>query len=482
MVKRNLFFNILLSVSGLIFPLITFPYASRILGPQGVGSVNFIDSFTQYFMLFAALGVPYYGIREISKLEKGTEIFDKTFSEIFLIHLTSTALFSIIYLIIALSVKNIKVHLDLALVGIASMYFNVFAVEWFYQGIEQFEYITKRTLIIRSLTIILLFLFFKPGSKPVIYVVIFTTVIFLNGLMNALLLKKHVKIRLSNLQLKKHVKPLFIIFSSAIAVSVYTLLDNMLLGFIKGETAVGIYSTALKIVRIPFALIIAISSVIVPQVSRACSEARMDDVNSLINKSFAFICIIGLPIVFGLFVSSSFLIKCFAGVTFSAASGVIQLLSPVIMLIGINSLFGAQLLTPMGKEKILLKLALICMFFSLVCNVVLIPAFSYIGAGITNILTEALLAGMLFYVVYNEKAVSIKPAIFFQCLCGALLFIPIAYTIRFMTITYLLKEVLIILTCIAVYGLYLWFLVKNIYIENLKELVANKLRVFKIAI
>jgi O-antigen/teichoic acid export membrane protein len=474
MIKRNLFYNILLSVSQLIFPLITFPYASRILGPQGIGTVNFIDSFTQYFLLFAALGIPVYGIREVSRMGKNTEELNKTFNEVFTIHLISTVIFSIVYLLVAILVKSIRVHFDLVLVGIFTMYFSVFAVEWFYQGIEQFAYITKRTLIVRSLSIGLLFVFLKPGSKPVTYALIFAFITLINGIVNAVLLKKHIKFGLKNLTYKKHIKPLVLIFSSTIAVSVYTLMDNMILGFMKGETAVGIYSTALKVVRIPFALIIAIGSVIVPQVSRAYNENRMQDVNELINKSFTFTCIVGIPIVIGLFVSSAFLVTCFAGKNFIAAGGVIQILSPAVMLIGMNSILGTQLLTPMGKEKHLLKMAVICMFFSLLCNLALIPLFSYNGAAITNVLTEVLLVCMLFYAVNKEKPVTIAPRIFFESLTGGLMFIPLAYFIRQFNLNYFIKEVTVIISCSLFYLCYIWLFNQNRYVNNLKMIVTNR--------
>ena len=169
MFKKNLFYNSILSISQFIFPLITFPYSSRILGPQGIGAINFIDSFTQYFVLFAALGIPLYGVREISK-QKGQPVgLNKTFSEIFAIHLISALIFSVVYLGIALTIPNLRLHLDLVFIGIIMVLSGVFSAEWLFQGLEEFKYITTRSLIVRSLSVVFLFVFLHKNSPPFVY-------------------------------------------------------------------------------------------------------------------------------------------------------------------------------------------------------------------------------------------------------------------------------------------------------------------------
>ncbi len=470
----------LLSVSHLIFPLITFPYASRILGPQGMGAVSFIDSITQYFILFAALGVPLYGIREISRCGDDQEKRNRIFSEILVIHLAATVLFSIVYAAIAFNVTALQVHWPLVAVGIASMYFNVFAVEWFYQGTEQFVYITRRTLLIRLLTVVILFVFLKPGSDPVVYSVIFVSAILMNAIINVIMLRKHVRLDFRPAGLTRHIRPLVLIFGSAVTVSVYTLMDNVLLGFIKNETAVGIYSTSLKIVRIPFTLIAAIGAVILPQVSRAFAEQQRERVNELINKSFAFTCIVGLPIVSGLFVSAGFLVSCFAGPAFAQAADVIRILCPVVMLIGMNSLLATQLLAPMGMERQLLVLAVICMIFSLCSNFILIPLYSFNGAAVTNVFTEALLVGMLWYSVRKAKAATLNTRIFFQCLTVAILFVPIALGIRLLDIDYMVREMVIIVACGLFYCTCLLVFIENEHIKTVSQFMLSKLSLQRI--
>jgi O-antigen/teichoic acid export membrane protein len=256
---------------------------------------------------------------------------------------------------------------------------------------------------------------------------------------------------IKHLQFKGHLKPLFILLSSALAVSVYVLMDNIILGFIKGDEAVGIYSTATKIVKIPFALLMAINAVIIPKVSMAYNDGKIDEIKELINKSFAFLCVVGLPVTVGINVSATFLVRSFAGVKFMNAVPVLQILSPVTMIVGCTFIFAAQLLTPMGKERVLVRISVAGMFFSLITNIILIPWLSYVGAAITNI------------------DIRFDSGIFISCLIGSLFFIPIAFLIRSLKYNILYTDIAIIITCAVGYIIYVWFFVKNLYLDDLKR-------------
>ncbi len=476
MLKKNLFYNALLSASQFLFPLITFPYTSRILKPEGIGAVNFIDSFTQYFILFSALGIPIYGIREIAKRKNNKEELSKLFSEIFLLHVISTLIFSVIYFTVAFFTPALREHMDLVFIGIALLLFSTLSVEWLYQGIEEFSYITKRSLIIRASSIVFLFVFLKPGSPPAIYYAITTGIVLLNGMSNLYRLKKHVTLKFNSIALRDHIKPLLLIFSSTLAVTAYVLLDNVLLGFLQGVIAVGIYSTAVRIVRIPYAFIYSINAVMVPQVSRAYHEGRLEQVQSCLNKSFAFICTIGFPITFGLIISAPFVVQSFAGNEFSASILTLQIIAPIIIFVGLSSILSTQLLIPIGKEKYMLFIVIIGMCFSILLNFCLIPFFSYTGAAITTICTEILVTALSFYYVKKFTSITFDKKIFFESMLAAALFIPISYLIRQLDINYLIKEISIIIVCVLFYFGYVWFYMQNVYIKNIKVILLEKVR------
>lgn len=475
MLKRNLFFNSLLSVSQILFPLITFPYSSRILGPHGIGSINFIDSITQYFILFAALGIPLYGVREVSRHKSNPEELNKVFSEILLVHFRSAAVFSIIYLVIALLVPSLRIHIDLVLIGIVILIFNVLSGEWLFAGLERFSYIASRTLIVKIISIIFLFVFLKKDSSPNIYYAIMASSSVIVGVLNLIFIKKHVKLQFKNLELKKHIRPLITILSSTIAVSVYLIMDNILLGFLKGETAVGIYSTAMRIIRLPLSLILSIGAIIAPQVSIAFSNSDETRIRTLIHKSFSFLCVVALPIIIGIYVSASFLIHTFAGDKFTDAIIVLRILAPLLIMNGMGNIFCLQLLAPMQNEKYLLKSMVIGMIFNLLTNIVLIYYFSFIGAAIGYMLTEFVATFVSYYYVKKTIAINFDLKIFSQCLLGSIIIVPIAYVLRNIFQNHLISEVIVILTSVAFYVLYVWFFIENIYITNMKTILRSKL-------
>ncbi|PTR01584.1 O-antigen/teichoic acid export membrane protein [Mucilaginibacter yixingensis] len=476
MLKKNLFFNILLSASQFLFPLISFPYVSRILGPSGIGTVNFIDSFTQYFILFAALGIPYYGVREIAKVKDDPSELDKIFSQILIIHVTSTILFSIIYLGAALIIPSLNEKLHLVLIGILIMFFNILSLEWFFQAIGNFSYITIRTIIIKSVSLLLLFLCFKKGASPTLYYLLTASVFVFNGISNLLFIKGKFKFIFNTKDIKKHFKPLVIILSSTLAISVYVLFDNVILGFMKDTTTVGIYSTAVRIVKIPLVFVGAISTIIIPQISKAYNEQQQEVLKSLIQKSYTFICVVSIPMCVGLYISSEFLIYTFAGKQFIDSIMVLKLLCPIVFIIGLSNLFGIQLLTPAGKEKYLLKAVIIGMICSFALNLLLIPSLSFIGSCIANIVAE--IAVTLSAYIYAKKffdfSMDFKTPLL--SLIVALLFIPISFVIRELHLQYITKECLVIAINAIFYVMTLAIVSKNVFIKSVVGLTMKKLR------
>ncbi|MCD0486948.1 flippase [Pedobacter sp. MC2016-14] len=474
MLKKNLLYNYLLAISQFIFPLVTFPYSSRILGPEGIGSVNFIDSFTQYAILFAALGIPLYGVREISKLKDHPEKLSKTFSEIFLIHICSALLFSLIYLIAAHFVPALKNHYDLVWVGIAIVVSGVLSAEWLFQGLEQFAYVTIRTLLVRCLSVLLLFIFLKPASDPIVYYLLLASGGILNGLVNVYYLRKLVKIRFNNLDLKRHMRPLMVILGSTLAVSVYVLMDTVILGFLKGDKAVGIYATALRVVRLPLAMVAAVTAVIVPGVSRAFEQKDFEGIRLLIHKSFSLICLIGFPVAMGLYVSADFLIHLFAGDQFAEASLPLKIMSAMVLLNGMASILFLQLLAPLGKEKYLLKSYFIGMLFSISSNILLIHFYSYTGAAIGIMLTEGLTTALAYYFLTKTFKISFDRKIMLQCLIGALFFFPIAILLKHLPFNTVINELSVIVTCILFYACYISLYIKNPYVQAFKQSILIK--------
>ncbi|MVN91193.1 flippase [Mucilaginibacter aquatilis] len=476
MFKKNLLYNILLSVSQFLFPLVSFPYASRILGPEGIGSVTFVDSFTQYFLIFSALGIPLYGIREIAKSNNDESSRSAIFTELLTIHILSTLLYAIIYFLMALAIPALRSQLPLVGIGIIIMFSNIFSFEWYFQGLNEFKFIAVRTISVKVISIVLMFILLSKHLGTYIYYGVLASGYVLNAVANIFTIGFY-KFKFSALgELKRHIRPLIVILSSTLAISIYTLMDNIFLGFMKGNTAVGYYSTALRIIKIPFTLISAISTITITQMSQAYKEADMSKMQLLINKSFTFLCVVGFPIAIGLIIISHFLISIFAGSQFLAAAPLISILAVNVVLVGLNNLFGIQILNSINKESLLLKAVVIGMLVSVSFNLVLIYFYSYFGAAITNVITEIIVTASTYILAVRNVKFKLDLKILYHSLFASLCFFIIQFLANRMALEYLVKNFLTIALCATFYIIYMFVIANNYYINNIKEILLSKLK------
>ena len=171
-IKGNILYNVLLNVSGVLFPLITAPYISRVIEPDGLGLFNFSNTYAYYFACFAALGIPYYGTREIAKVRDSIEKQADFVSEVITISCMSTVLVCAFFFLSLLFVPQINENYLIFLISGVFLYITPFRIDWFFRGREEFRYITSRSLIIKTVSIILLFVFVRQKSDLIIYVIL----------------------------------------------------------------------------------------------------------------------------------------------------------------------------------------------------------------------------------------------------------------------------------------------------------------------
>jgi len=426
-IKKNVLYNTLLSVSQFLFPLVTFPYVSRVLGPKGIGSVSFVDSLTQYFILVAALGIPVYGIREIAKHRNDRDSISKLYAELVGIHFVITAILAVVYIALFNILPRLRTESSLFWIGTCMLVVNIFPTEWFFQGIEKFSFVVSRTLIIRILSITLLFIFVRSSKDTIWYYAINLITLVFNAVVNLSFVLRNVKIRFTGLQFRPHLKPLLLIFSSSVAISIYTLMDSILLGFIGTNDEVGYYATCVRLNKVIVSLIAAFSLVMVPRLSFAFKEQDNKAIDALLEDSFNYIIFITIPISIGLFVLAPDIIELFAGKAFAPAVTVVRIMSPLIFLVGLSNIFGMQILIPVGKESLLLKSVTVGMVVSISLNLILIPLYRHNGAAITNIITEIFVTTLTGYFAIKQFRFTFKYRIVWQALIASALFFPISY-------------------------------------------------------
>lgn len=431
-IKRNFAYNVLLNVSRVIFPLITAPYISRVLEPDGIGLFNFANTYAGYFALFAVLGIPTYGIREVAKIHDDKAALTKLVSELISVSFITTFIVTLIYVTSIFLIGQLDDNRVLFLVSGFLLYFAPFRIDWFYSGLEQFKYITLRTVVIRTVSIICIFIFVRTKSDLLIYVILNVCGTICGDVWNYVkLLRSGIKPRLTFVGLKKHLSPLFILFASSIAISIYTVLDTLMLGFMTDYQQVGYYNNAMHLSKAVLIIVTSLSAVAIPKMSQYGQAHEYGKVNDLANKSYSAVSFLAIPSAIGLCCLAPTFVPLFFGSEFGASVVPLMILSFLIVAIGLNNLSGVQILIGMGHDKLFLYSVLCGTVFNFVLNLALIPFMGAIGASMSSVFAEFLILGVTLWFVYRKTPVRIMQyGEIFKSLAGSILFIPLAVVLN----------------------------------------------------
>lgn len=400
-VKVNYILNLINTGTQMLFPLITFPYICRVIEADGIGQINFFQSIISYISLFTCLGIPMYAIREIARDRSDVVQMNRTAMEILLLHSMLTLVGYAIVAILCLTVPQIQVNIPLFLILSLTIFFTAIGCEWFYQGIEDFKYITIRGLIIKTVSVVLLFIFVK-SKTDLLYYGCYTVFGVLGGnIFNFFRLRKYIhreNIIFSELHIKRHIKPVLKVFSFSVVTSIYLQLNTVLLGFLKNALAVGYFAAATKVMQMLLTMSACLGSVMMPRASHLIAENREDEFNRLIQKSYDFTLAIALPMTIGLIFCAPSLITALCGVKFEHSILPSQIIAPIILMVAISNVFGIQVLFPKGKINIVTLCCGIGAVADLILNLCLIPFFSYIGTSIAYLGAEVATTVSMYFI------------------------------------------------------------------------------------
>lgn len=375
----------------MLFPLITFPYVCRVIGADGIGQVNFFQSIISYISLITCLGIPMYAIREIARDRDDVVKMNRTAAEILLLHTLLTVIGYTVVALLCCTVPQIKANIPLFLILSLTIFFTAIGCEWFYQGIEDFKYITIRGLIVKTVALVLLYIFVRNESD-LLYYGCYTVVGILGGnIFNFFRLRKYIKpenIIFSNLHIKRHIVPVLKVFSFSVVTSIYLQLNTVLLGFIKSALAVGYFVAATKIMQMLLSLSNCLGSVMMPRASHLIADGKKGEFSSLIQKSYDFTLALSLPITVGLILCAPSIISTFCGSSFMKSILPSQIIAPIILMVAVSNVMGIQVLFPKGKINLVTISCGIGAVVDLLLNVVLIPHLSYIGTAIAYLFAE----------------------------------------------------------------------------------------------
>lgn len=390
--KQNALFNASYQVLRLIFPIITYPYVSRILGPTGLGRVAYAHKVAEYFCLTALLGIPMYGLREISRVRDDQDQLSNVFSELFwlstLLSLFALVVYSFLFVLVPHATAEASLHWLFALMIVV----NPGRLDWLYQGLEQYRYITVRSFLTRVVTASLIFVVVRTVNHYVNYGALWVAGSVITGTWNFSYSARLVRLRIRGIRPFRHLR---MIVPSAMIIlisTLYSVLDVAMLGIMLDDDryAVGLYTMAGRIMRIALSIVAAGTAVLLPRISRYYAAGDHHRAESLLMKSLSHTLFFSFPIAIGLMIVADDFVLVFAGRQFLEAITTTRILAPQLLIFAVGGIVNMQVFYARGKERSVLAITALTTVLAFVSNTFLIPVYQQNGAAFATLAVTAL--------------------------------------------------------------------------------------------
>lgn len=450
--KKNFLYNIIYQILILIIPLITAPYLSRIVGVNGIGTYSYTYSIVYYFMLLTLLGVNNYGNRSIAKVRDDKIMRSKTFWSIYILQLIMGMIMLILYVLyIVLFDTKYKLISGIEILFIISAMLDI---NWFFFGMEEFKKTITRNIFVKVGTIVLIFSLVKSPKDLWIYTLIMAGMTCLSQLVLWMFLKKKiVKVKINISDIVQHIKPNIILFIPVIAVSLYKMMDKIMLGIIANVDEVGYYENAEKIINIPMTLITALGTVMLPRISNIVAKGDSQKVSDYISKSIRFVMFMSCAMCSGLICIGYDFAPLYFGNEFQKTGILIMLLSITLPFLSFANVLRTQYIIPKEKDKIYIVSVSLGAIINLVMNFIFIPKFASIGACFGTIFAEITVMAYQAYAIrkeinineYLKKSYSyiVKSFIMFLCI----------YPLKFISMNNYIKILTQVVVGCIIYGI-----------------------------
>lgn len=451
-IKINAVVNTLRTISTMIFPLITFPYTSRILGPEGIGKVNFATSFLGYFILFASIGIPMYGIRAVAKVRDDKNELSNVSQELFVMHLAISLISLLGFLSMIFINKKIYDEKSLFILVSSSIVLSTMGLNWLYQGLEQYIYITVRSIVFSTISTVAIFLLIKSKNDYLLYagITIFSSLgssvlNFYNA--RKILLKK----RIDKWQFKRHLKSMFMVYGMTFIGSLYLQLDTIMLGFMSTARNVGYYTASIKLTKMVMGIIISFSDVLLPRLSYYLANNLKHEFDRMLSKSFAINLLITIPTVISMMILSEEIILVFAGKEYLSAIPSVIITAPIILFIGLTYIIGIQIFYSMGEDKKMVISFSLAALASLVLNYFLIPRYAHIGAAIATLLAEFVVLIAQIIMLSKVYKLEVPYRSILKYIVGTLFIVTMVYILKLYVSIVWLRLLIAVPTGIVIY-------------------------------
>lgn len=478
-IKLSATANTIKTLLSILFPLITFPYISRILGTEVYGKYQFCTSIVNYFIYIAALGISTYAIRNGSAIRDDKNKLNDFCSEMFSINVFTTIIsYALLVIFIILCSNNVDNNYMIYILSL-TIIFNTIGKEWIFSIFEDYLFMSIRYIIFQIISLMLMFVFVKSVEDVYIYLFILQLATCGANLTNYFYAKKYVKVKFRfKLNLKKHLVPILILFFNNISVIIYTNSDITLLGIINGNYDVGLYSVSAKIYTILKQLVNGFIIVSLPRLSYYVENNKKEEFDLLSNKILNVILIFIIPIVCGLCFLSKDIILIISGNEYLEAHSSLKILSVSLLFSALASFYTSSVLISNKKEKEVLKCTLISAIVNIGLNIILLPKFGQNAAALTTVISEGIVTFLAIYYskgIFNCK-ILIKDIII--SIIGCIFIIIIIFSFR-VYINNILLYLIIVTTISAIMYFIIHYIMKTEIVVEFFNSIISKLKKYK---
>ena len=395
--------NAILTMSSFIFPLISFPYVSRILLPEGTGKVSFATSLIAYFTMFAQLGIPTYGVRACARVRDDRKALTRTAQELLIINLVMTALSYTALFAALIFVPRLRQERALYLLVSLSMLFTTIGMEWLYKALEQYTYITVRSIVFKLVALVAMFALIHSREDYVIYGGITILASSASSIFNFFHARRFISMRpVGGYHFQPHLKAVAVFFAMACASTVYTNLDTVMLGFMTSDEMVGYYNAAVRIKSILVSIVTSLGAVLLPRASYYVEHGQMDQFRKITRKALNFVFLAAVPMMLYFILFAREGIFLLSGENYAGSVIPMQWIMPTLLFIGLSNVLGIQILVPLGKERVVLWSIVAGAVTDVVLNVLLIPRFGASGAAAATSVAELVVLAVQFVILGKE--------------------------------------------------------------------------------
>lgn len=389
--KLNMVLNAVKSLMGIIFPLISFPYVAKTLSVDDLGQYNFANSIVGYFLLFAQLGISSYAVREGALIRDNKAKLKKFSSEMLTINMLSTLITYIVFFVCLIGVPKFHNYTILLLIFGLQIIFTTIGTEWIFGIFEDYLFITLRSILIQFVSILLLFVCVRKQGDVIPYAAVTVLANVGANVINCICAQRKIKFGLTNKpNLKQHLKPILIIFATALACTIYVNSDITVLGFICSDYNVGLYSVSTKIYTVLKTVATSTLMVAIPRLSYYIGNNNISEYNKQLREIVQMIIVLITPVMIGAIMLRKEIILLLADETYMDAEISLVILCFALPVCTFATFVGQCILMPMKEEKVIFKATMISAAVNLILNFILIPIFKQDAAAFTTLLAEGI--------------------------------------------------------------------------------------------